>query len=1528
MGEKLLRQRARLVTAIGANLPESRTPCSCWPFVAAGSVRSISIVRGVVSMGLALGAAGQAVAGTYTVTSAADDNTAGTLRAAVASANASPGSTVQFNPSLNGSTITLTNGQIPVTTAVAIQGPGANQLTISGNNTSRIFQVGSGGGQVTISGLTLSAGKSAGKGGAIYANNSRLTLQDMVLSGNSALDGGAIYAGGTGAVTTLTNATIQGNSANARGGIMLYHGTNVQISGSTITGNYAKQCCGGGYIGKLSGTATISNTQITNNHAKNGNGAGLALGGNTVQISGSTISGNIAYGAAYNGGGLWMYSAATTITSSHISGNQSAHYGGGVYFRDSSGAPAALDVERSTISGNTATLTGGGIAVGRTQLLTIGSSQLSGNRCTYYNTKGGGALFVSGGGPANLHDSTIYGNYAYGFGGGIDILGSLTGNGTTLTSMTIVGNSTQGNSSNGLRAAGTPTIDNSIIANNVNAANNAGSQDLTGTVKVTFSNIKKKGTATFAAGSGNNLADGTDPSLGLLAANGGPTSSMLPNAGSPVLDKGDTAIVSGVDQRGFPRVFGTHVDMGAVEFGSKMTTSTTLASSLNPSILNQNVTFTATVTGDSPTGNVTFKDGVTTICAAAALSTGSATCSTSTLAVGSHSITATYNGDSFNATSTSSALTQTVNSGAATTTTVVSSLNPSTFNQSVTFTATVTGQSPTGNVTFKDGATTICAAAALSAGSATCPTSTLSVASHSITATYNGDGNNSTSTSGVLTQTVNKAGSTTAVVSSANPSTFNQSVTFTATVTGQSPTGNVTFKDGATTICAAAALSAGSATCPTSTLTVGSHSITASYNGDGNNATSTSGTLSQTVNKASTTTTLGSSANPSTYNQSVTFTATVTGQSPTGNVTFKDGATTICAAAALSAGSATCPTSTLSVAGHSITATYNGDGNNATSTSGVLTQTVNKAGSTTAVVSSVNPSTFNQSVTFTATVTGQSPTGSVTFMDGATIICAAAALSAGSATCPTSTLTVGSHSITASYNGDGNNATSTSGALSQTVNKASTTTTLGSSVNPSTFNQSVTFTATVTGQSPTGNVTFKDGATTICAAAALSAGSATCPTSTLTVAGHSITATYNGDGNNATSTSSTLTQTVNKATTTTALISSLNPSALNQSVTFTATVTGQSPTGNVTFMDGATGICAAVPLSSGTATCPISTLSVGSHSITATYNGDGNNTGSLSATLIQNVVNATSSTVLASSLNPSVFNQSVTFTATVTGQSPTGNVTFKDGATTICAAAALSAGSATCSTSSLAAGSHSISAGYNGDGNNAASTSSVLTQTVNKATTTTSVVSSVNPSAFNQSVMFTATVTGQSPTGNVTFKDGAATICAAATLSAGTATCSTSALAVGSHSITAAYNGDGDNAASISGVLAQGTTTAGTTTTLSTPCMTTFVEGQPFTMNAGVTGANPSGGITFKDGVGTVYCSNVALSAGSAVCTTSNILVQGGGGESIYAMHADYSGDSSNASSTSGPLALTVLSAAEVVFRNGYEPESLSCPVE
>ena len=1027
---------------------------------------------------------------------------------------------------------------------------------------------------------------------------------------------------------------------------------------------------------------------------------------------------------------------------------------------------------------------------------------------------------------------------------------------------------------------------------------------------------------------------------------------------------------------------------GYAALTSRTTTHTTLTSSVSSSVHGQLVTFTATVVAASPgagtpTGTITFEDGSTAL-HTGTLSNGVATYTTSSLAVGSkHSIAAVYGGDANYTPSTSSALSRRVRK-TTTHTTLTSSVSSSVHGQLITFTATVVAASPgagtpTGTVTFKDGSTTL-HTGILSKGVASYVTSSLAVGSnHSITAVYGGDTNYTSSTSSALSRRVHKTTTHTTLTSSASSSVHGQLVTFTATVAAASsgagtPTGTVTFKDGNNTI-HAGTLRNGFASYATSSLAVGSnHSITAVYGGDTNYTPSTSSALSLRVDRASTTTTLTSSASPSAHGQSVTFTATVAAVSPgsgtpSGTVTFEDGSTTL-HTGILSKGVASYTTSLFAVgSSHSITVAYEGDTNFTGSTSSALFRQVNQASTTTILTSSVNPSLSASPVNLIATVVPTSPgagtpTGTVTFKDGSTTL-HTGILSKGVASYATSSLAVGSkHSITAVYGGDTNFTPSTSSALSQVVLMSSaksyrsaddghvarrligneavfaswyggpsheptaqlmatnTTTTLSSSANPSVYGQSVTFTATVTPSAATGTVTFKDGSTTL-GTGTLSGGHATYATSSLSVATHSITAVYGGNSSYNSSTSGALSQVVNKASTTTTLSSSANPSVYGQSVTFTATVAAVSPgsgtpTTTVTFKDGSTTLGTGT-LSAGVATYSTSTLAVGStHSITAVYGGDTNFTTSTSGALSQVVNKASTTTTLSSSANPSVYGQSVTFTATVAAASPgsgtpTGTVTFKDGST-ILGTGTLSAGVTTYSTSSLAVATHSITAVYGGDTNFTTSTSSVLSQVVNQASTTTTLTSSANPSVYGQSVTFTATVAAVSPgsgtpTGTVTFEDGGNVI-GTGTLSAGQATDSTSTLAVGSHTITAVYGGATNFTTSTSSVVAQLVQTH-TQTSLST-YPNPSVAGQSVTLTASVTsstapnGPVTSGTITFYDGA-TQLGGPVSLNSnGVATYTTSTLAV---GSHTITAV---YSGATAYLPSTSAAVSQVVMATPTI----------------
>jgi len=578
-------------------------------------------------------------------------------------------------------------------------------------------------------------------------------------------------------------------------------------------------------------------------------------------------------------------------------------------------------------------------------------------------------------------------------------------------------------------------------------------------------------------------------------------------------------------------------------------------------------------------------------------------------------------------------------------------------------------------------------------------------------------------------------------------------------------------------------------------------------------------TLSFTI-ISPTTTTVTSSLNPSVYGQPVTFTATVTGtlgSAPTGKVTFQDGITPL-GTGTLTAGVATLTTAALLNGGHIITASYPGSSTDQISKSASFTQTVEDA-TATALISSLNPSVYGKTVILKATVTathGGTVGGTVYFMEGPRMILGSGILNtAGKATFSTSTLGAGAHTLTALYVGNAGDAASRSAALTQTVNKAATTTAMASTLNPSVYGQSVTLTATVSTASPGsigGPVTFMDGAKSLGVATMNSADKATLSIGTLGAGSHSLTAVFGGNGDYSASTSTALKQTVKQATSKTALSATVNPSAYGHDAGLTATVSseyGGSVNGTITFMDGTKALGAfAVDPANNQVTYASLLLLPGTYPLTAVYNGSVNDAASTSAAFTLTVKDL-STTTLASSLNPTVFGQSVTLTATVKplhGGPVGGTVTFKSGATTIVGTATVdAAGKAALITDNLLPGSHALTALYGGSATVEASDSTVLTQTV-RDTSETVLSSSLNPSVSGQTVKLMATVIlthGGSFTGLVTFKDGTATLVSVLVNNASTAAISTSTLAEGSHSLTAVFAGNASDAGSTSAALTQ-----------------------------------------------------------------------------------------------------------------------------
>jgi hypothetical protein len=582
-----------------------------------------------------------------------------------------------------------------------------------------------------------------------------------------------------------------------------------------------------------------------------------------------------------------------------------------------------------------------------------------------------------------------------------------------------------------------------------------------------------------------------------------------------------------------------------------------------------------------------------------------------------------------------------------------------------------------------------------------------------------------------------------------------------------------------------------------------------------------------------------------------------------------------------------------------------------TSASGSVILEVDGAPTTTTLTSSAQPSVFGEPVTFTASVTtpvpqAGTPTGTVTFLDGTTVLGSASLDIYGNATLTTGGLPTGSDAVTVVYSGALDLAGSTSATLTQTVSADATTTSLAGPTGPGVYGQSLTFTATVAPAAPgtgtaTGAVQFKDGTTTLATVAVAADGTATFTTSALAVGSHSITAVYGGDTNFTGSTSAGATQTVTQDASTNALVSSAASSVYGQPVTLTVTVAAASPgsgvpTGKVTFLDGTTAL-GTITLGNGVATLKTSTLTVGSHSITAVYAGDSHFATSISTPLTQAVNQDGSATSLGGPSGPSDFGQSVSFTAAVAAAAPgsgtpTGTVTFLDGATTL-ATVTLSGGKATLTTKTLPVGANSLTAVYNGDGHFTGSSSASLPQTVNPDASTTVGSSSVPASVYGQGLTLKATVSANAPgsgtpAGSVTFFDGQ-TLLGTGTLGGGSATLQTSALSVGSHSITVVYSGNSNFLTSTSAMFAQTVGPDGTRNTL-TASPSTSVFGQSVTLAAtiaalGPGSGTPAGTVTFYDG--TTALGTGTLAGGRATLKVSSLTV---GSHSLKAVYNNTDG--------------------------------------
>jgi hypothetical protein len=766
------------------------------------------------------------------------------------------------------------------------------------------------------------------------------------------------------------------------------------------------------------------------------------------------------------------------------------------------------------------------------------------------------------------------------------------------------------------------------------------------------------------------------------------------------------------------------------------------------------------------------------------------------------------------------------------------------------------------------------------------------------------------------------------------------------------PGGTIQFTVDGTNFGSPVALSGGTATTPSTTsLSTGSHSVVAVYNGDGNFFASTSATKAQQVDKAGTTTALTAAPSPTVSGQAVTFTATVAvvapgAGAPTGGIQFNVDGQPYGTAVPLTGDTAELTISNLQTGNHQVDATYNGDPDFASSSSATVTHGVDKADSNVALSTSDSTPVSGEPLTFTAAVTAVgpgagTPTGTVQFAVDGNPIGGPVSLAGGTATSPSTTLTVGSHLVTADYSGD-ENFGGESDSLTQDVNQAATTTSVSTSPNPSVVGQPVTLRATVAAVAPatgtpSGWVQFViDGGPTIIGVP-LQANGETNPIilSALGPGSHTIVGHYLGDGEFVGSTDE-VTQMVNKAATKTVVESSSPTSVFGQPVTFTATVSvlapgSGAPSGTITFKDGAT-LLGTVPVSSATgeqASITTSSLSVAQHAIVATYSGDDGFLAS-NGSVTQTVQRAQTSTVVTSSNNPALTGQGTQFTAEVTpvapgAGAPTGTVVFTvNGAQLGSPATVVNGVATTTAFASLSPGTYRIKATYSGDGNFVGSSSLLdqgMGQVVTKGQTSMTLASGPNPSSYGEPVTFTSTVSAVAPatgrpTGVVRVWEGSVLL-GSTSLVPGSGTSSqatfvSSTLSPGPHQIRAEYVGnfnfEGQTAVT-SQLVGQVSTVTGIESSANP---STF--GDSVTLTAVVTPGSssagiPTGPVTFTEGSNTLGTANLATVGGrQQVSITVSGLSAG-----PHDITATYAGNAVFAASTSATFTQNVNRAAATI---------------
>jgi hypothetical protein len=494
------------------------------------------------------------VPSTLTVTSTADSG-AGSLRAAIA--GAASGDTVAFAKNVHG-TIKLTSGELDITRSLTIKGSGADQLAVSGNNSSRVFEIETAAANVSINGLTITRGRALDLGGGILNDGSNLTLSGDKLTDNVTFESATTGGRGGGlnsqaGTLTITNCQITGNQALGAadpsavgfgygGGIYVLAGS-AMVSNSTISGNlarggdYSEDGDGGGGGFYIVSSATIDGCAFSGNQAVGSNGGtgefvGEGYGGaindsGSVTISASIFDYNQAFGGSngYSGPGTddpfvdYSFGGAIVaefFTSLSVSGSSFDHN-------------QAIGGNNGVASGND--IIGVGGAEGGAINNEVGATATVAG-CTFGQNEAIGGNGNTGSGPVVLVGEGLGGAIVSGYGGGGPD-GELGPNILTVSNTSFTENSAQGGNKNNGSAS---------VAGLVGAGAGAGIANYTGgTASVSGSVLD----GNQASGGRKNSASGTGAAFANLGAGGG-IFNFLSNFNSPAADFGtlDPSVVS------------------------------------------------------------------------------------------------------------------------------------------------------------------------------------------------------------------------------------------------------------------------------------------------------------------------------------------------------------------------------------------------------------------------------------------------------------------------------------------------------------------------------------------------------------------------------------------------------------------------------------------------------------------------------------------------------------------------------------------------------------------------------------------------------------------------------------------------------------------------------------------------------------------------------------------------------------------------------------------------------------------------